>query len=233
MKNKTFLAIIPARGGSKRLPNKNIKELNGKPLITYTIEASLKSKYITKTIVSTDSEEIQKIASENNACVPFLRPKELSLDESKSIDVIIHALNYLKENKNEIFDYVVLLQPTSPLRNEKEIDKAIEYLKEKQADAVISVCEVEHNPLWSNTLNETKSLSNFLDKKYINSRSQDLKTFYRLNGAIYICKTEELLKENTFFINNNIFAYEMSQEKSVDIDTHLDFIIAKAIMDSK
>jgi CMP-N-acetylneuraminic acid synthetase len=233
MIKKTFLAIIPARSGSKRLLNKNQKDLNGKPLIAYTIEASLKSKYITKTIVSTDCIKLQEIANNFKAETPFLRPEELAQDDTKSIDVIVHAIKYLNENQKETYDYVVLLQPTSPLRDEQDIDNAIEYLEEKNANAVISVCQVEHNPLWSNKLDNTKSMENFLDKKYINSRSQDLEKFYRLNGAIYICKTEELLKENTFFINNNIFAYEMSQEKSVDIDTHLDFIIAKAIMDSK
>ena len=233
MLKKTFLAVIPARSGSKRLPNKNQKDLNGKPLIAHTIEAALKSKFITKTIVSTDSMELQKIANKFKALTPFLRPIELAQDDTKSIDVVVHALKYLKENENQTYDYIVLLQPTSPLRDEKDIDNAIKYLEEKHADAVISVCEVEHNPAWSNKLDNTKSMENFLDKKYINSRFQDLEKFYRLNGAIYICKTDKLLEEHTFLIKNNIFAYEMSQEKSVDIDTNLDFIIARAIMDSK
>lgn len=233
MIKKTFLAVIPARSGSKRVPNKNIKDLNGKPLIAYTIEAALKSKYITKTIVSTDSIELQKIAHKFNASAPFLRPIELAQDETKSIDVVTHTLKYLKENEKEVYDFVILLQPTSPLRNEKDIDNAIRYLEKKNADAVISVCEVEHNPLWSNKLDKTKNMEKFLDKQYINSRSQDLEKFYRLNGAIYICKINKLLEENTFFINKNIFAYEMAQEKSIDIDTNLDFIITKAIMDSK
>lgn len=228
MRNKTFLAIVPARKGSKRLPNKNIKELNNKPLIAYTIEASLKCKYITKTVVSTDCENIKRISLNYGAEVPFLRPNELSLDETKSIDVITHVINNLEEQ----YDYIILLQPTSPLRDYLEIEKAINLLNEKNADAIISVCETEHNPIWSNTLDHTKNMENFLDKKFINSRSQDLNKFYRLNGAIYICKTDILKKQNTLFIDKNIFAYEMPQEKSVDIDTKLDFIIAEAILNN-
>lgn len=233
MKNKTFLAIIPAREGSKRLPNKNIKNLNGKPLIYYSISASLKSKYITETVVSTDSSEIREIANKFGASTPFLRPKELSHDESSSIQVVIHCINYYKEVLNKEFDYVILLQPTSPLRDEVDLDGAIEFLLKKSADAVVSVTEVEHNPIWSNVLDDSNSMENFLDKKYLNKRSQDLPTYYRLNGAIYICNTSKLIEENTFFISKNIFAFRMLQEKSIDIDTKLDFIIADSLMSFK
>ncbi|MGM0520145.1 MAG: cytidylyltransferase domain-containing protein [Campylobacterota bacterium] len=228
--NKTFLAVIPARAGSKRLPNKNIKDLNGKPLISYTIEAAKNSKYISEVIVSTDSNEIKDIAIKSGAKAPFLRPEELAKDDSKSIDVITHALSFYKNNLNKEFDYVLLLQPTSPLRTQEDINNSIEYLFKKSADAVISVCEMEHNPIWSNTLDEQKSMKNFLDKKFINKRTQDLEKFYRINGAIYICKTDQLIKENRFFIDENIYAYEMSQENSVDIDTKLDFKLAETLL---
>lgn len=233
MINKKILAVIPARKGSKRLPKKNIKDLNGKPLIAWTIEASTASKYITNTIVSSDSEDILNIAKKYGAETPFLRPKHLAEDESQSIDVITHAINYYKEELNMEFDYVILLQPTSPLRTAVNIDEAIEYLIEKNAKAVISVCKMEHNPIWANTLNEEKSMKNFLDEKYINKRTQDLEEYYRINGAIYICKIDILLKENRFFIKDDIFAYEMNQEDSVDIDTNLDFILAKTVMEER
>jgi CMP-N,N'-diacetyllegionaminic acid synthase len=221
--NKTFLAIIPARGGSKRLPRKNLLDLCGKPLIAWSIEAALKSKYISKVIVSSDEEEILNIAKEYKA--DFIkRPDELASDTATTFD----ALNHTLENV-EKYDYVVLLQPTSPLRTEKHIDEAIELLKEKNADAIISVCEVEHSPLWSNTLDENLDMSNFLRDEVLNKRSQDLPKYYRLNGAIYICKTDKLLENKGFFLKENIYAYKMNKKHSVDIDEEIDFIIAREI----
>jgi CMP-N,N'-diacetyllegionaminic acid synthase len=226
-KNKTFLAIIPARGGSKRLPNKNILNLAGKPLIIWTIEAALKSIYIDKIVVSSEDDRILNIAK-RYPIEPIKRPKELATDTAKSIDIVIHAIKIYNN-----YDYVVLLQPTSPLRNEKHIDEAIELLDKKKADAIISVCEFEYNPLWSNTLPPNLSMKNFLKKEVINTRSQDLPTFYRLNGAIYICKTKKLLEENTFFIKDNIFAYIMDKKHSVDIDDEFDFKMAELLIKNK
>lgn len=225
--NKTFLAIIPARGGSKRLPRKNLLDLCGKPLIAWSIEAALKSKYITKVIVSSDDEEILNIAKEYKA--DFIkRPDELASDTATTFDALKHTL----ENVGK-YDYVVLLQPTSPLRSEKHINEAIELLEEKSADAIISVCEMEHSPLWSNILDENLDMSNFLRDEVLNKRSQDLPKYYRLNGAIYICKTEKLLENKGFFIKENIFSYIMKKEDSVDIDEEIDFIIAKEIKEMK
>ncbi len=225
--NKTFLAIIPARGGSKRLPRKNVLDLCGKPLIAWSMEAGLKSKYISKVVVSSDDEEILKIATKNNVDI-IKRPYELASDTATTFDAIEHAIKNL-----ENYDYVVLLQPTSPLRNEKHIDEAIELLEEKNADAVISVCEVEHSPLWCNTLDETFDMSNFLPDEVLSKRSQDLAKYYRLNGAIYICKTEKLLKNRGFFIKENIFAYVMKREESVDIDAEIDFKISEVLINTR
>ena len=222
--NKTFLAIIPARGGSKRLPRKNLLDLCGKPLIAYSIEAALKSKYISKVIVSSDDEEILNIAKEYKA--DFIkRPDELASDTATTFDALKHTLENVEK-----YDYVVLLQPTSPLRTEKHIDEAIELLKEKNADAIISVCEMEHSPLWSNTLDENLDMSNFLRDEVLNKRSQDLPKYYRLNGAIYICKTDKLLENKGFFLKENIYAYKMNKKHSVDIDEEIDFIIAEKLM---
>lgn len=223
----SILAIIPARGGSKRLPRKNILDLNGKPLIAYTIEAALKSNFITKTIVSSDDDEILNIAQKYGSKI-IKRPDYLATDTATSFDVIEHTIL----NQNEKYDYIILLQATSPLRDAKHIDEAIELLKSKNADAVVSVCEMDHSPLWSNTLNETLSMKGFLKDEVLNKRSQDLKKYYRLNGAIYICKTEKLLEEKSFFLNDNIFAYVMDRKSSIDIDTELDFLIAKTIIEN-
>jgi len=224
-KDKTFLAIIPARGGSKRLPNKNILDLAGKPLIAYTIEAAKKSKYIDDIIVSSDSDEILKIAKEYNIKT-IKRPDYLASDTAKTIDVIKHVI----ESMTGEYDYIVLLQPTSPLRNEKHIDEAIELLNVKEADAIVSVCEMDHSPLWSNTLPASLSMESFLRDEIKNKRSQDLEKYYRINGAIYICKTDELLKQNTLFLDKNIFAYVMNRKSSIDIDDEIDFKLVEVLM---
>lgn len=226
-KNKTFLAIILARGGSKRLPRKNILDLNGKPLIVWTIEAGLKSKYIDKVIVSSDDDEILNISKKYGTDI-IKRPCELASDTATTFDAIKHTVENLKK-----YDYTVLLQPTSPLRNEKHIDDAIELLESKKADAIISVCEMDHSPLWSNILPEDLSMKNFLREEVLNKRSQDLEKYYRLNGAIYICRTDKLLEEGSFLLKNNIFAYVMDRKSSIDIDEEIDFKFAEILSKEK
>ena len=223
-KDKTFLAIIPARGGSKRLPRKNVLDLNGKPLIAWSIEAGLSSKYIDKVVVSSDDDEILEI-SKKFGSETIKRPDELASDTATTFDAIKHAIDNFDK-----YDYIVLLQPTSPLRNEKHIDEAIELLESKNADAVVSVCEMDHSPLWSNTLDETLSMKNFLRDEILNKRSQDLNPYYRLNGAIYICETEKLLEEKSFFLKKDIFAYVMDRKSSIDIDEEIDFKIASILI---
>lgn len=225
MKEK-FIAIIPARGGSKRLPNKNILKLGGKPLISWTIEAAKECKLIQEIVVSTDSIEIQNLAIDLAINAPFLRSDFLSNDTASSFDVVEHCLEYYKRNQNREFEYLILLQPTSPLRTSEDIKKAINLLEDKKAYGIISICETEHSPLWTNTIDDSLSLNNFLRDEVKNTRSQDLPTFYRLNGAIYICKVSEFLKQKTFFLNENIFGYIMDKETSIDIDTKLDFVVA-------
>ena len=221
---KKVLAIIPARGGSKRLPRKNILDLNGKPLIAWTIEAALKSKYIDKTIVSTDDKEIADISTKYGAEVPFIRPAHLSTDTASSIDVVFHAVEFLKKN-NEQYDIVILLQPTSPLRTTKDINKALEMLNNK-TKAVISVCETDHSPLWSNTLPEDHSMKDFIRPEMRNMRSQDLPKYYRLNGALFISEIDYLFL-NSGFYGENTKAFIMPQGRSVDIDTKEDWVHAE------
>jgi CMP-N-acetylneuraminic acid synthetase len=225
-KGKTFFAIIPARGGSKRLPRKNILNLAGKPLIAWTIEAAQKSKYIDRIIVSTDDLETEAIAVSWGAEV-IKRPAALATDTSTSVDVVLHAISQV----NAAYDYVLLLQPTSPLRNKSHIDSAIELLLGKSADAIISVSEAEHNPLWCNTIPRDGSMHSFLKEKLINKRSQDLPKYYRVNGAIYLCDSERVFRERSLFIKDNVFAYIMDRTSSVDIDEQFDFNIATTLLE--
>ena len=223
-KNKTFLAIIPARGGSKRLPRKNVLDLNGKPLIAYSIEAGLDSSYIDKVVVTSDDDEILTISKKYGA-VTINRPNELASDIATTFDAIKHAVDNCEK-----YDYIVLLQPTSPLRNEKHIDEAVELLESKKSNAVVSVCKMDHNPMWSNVLDHSLSMKGFLGDEILNKRGQDLDKYYRLNGAIYICETDKLLKEESFFLKDNIFAYKMNRESSIDIDEEIDFKMAKVFL---
>ena len=222
---KRIIGIIPARGGSKGLPGKNIRPLGGKPLITWTIEQARASKYIDRVIVTTDEEAIASTARKAGADVPFLRPKELATDTATSIDVILHTLAWLKEH-DEHYDIVVLLQPTSPLRTAQDIDTVIKLMQEKNATAIASVCETEHHPYWSNVLPSDGSLEYFLRPELINRNRQELPVFYRLNGAVYAALCDKLIVQRGF-LGPRTFAYVMPKERSVDIDSILDFQIAE------
>lgn len=222
---KSFLAIIPARGGSKRLPRKNVLDLAGKPLIAWTIGAALDSKYIDQVIVTSDDDEILEISKNNGADV-LKRPDELSSDTATTFDVIEHAIKQVKTK----YDFVILLQPTSPLREKKHIDEAVEVLQQKSSDAVISVCEVDHSPLWSNTIPESGSLENFLSDEIKNKRGQELPQYYRLNGAIYICACTRLLEEKTFFLSSKTTSYEMERKNSIDIDNEIDLKLVEVLI---
>lgn len=220
------LAIIPARSGSKGLEDKNIKILNGKPLIAYSIEAAIKSGIYSHIMVSTDSKKYGEIAIQYGAEVPFYRSKENASDSSSTWNVIKEVLTKYKEVGIE-FDTFTLLQPTSPLRNYKDIQNAYQLFKKKRAVAVISVCEMEHSPLWSNTLPEDNSLLGFL-KSESNEQRQKLETYYRINGAIYIANVRAFFEDINLY-REGCFAYIMPVERSIDIDTKLDFKIAEII----
>jgi len=228
-KEKTILGLIPARGGSKELPKKNIRPLLGKPLIAWTIEQAKASRYVDRVIVSTDDEEIAEIVKQYGAEVPFMRPKELARDDIPGIDVVFHAMNWFIKNENKQYDLIILLQPTSPLRTAEDIDKAIELLFFKKAKAIVSVCEVDHHPLWTNALPENGCMKNFIRKEIINKNRQELPTFYRLNGAIYLAYCN-YIKEQKGFFGEETFAYIMPKERSVDIDSELDLKLAEILM---
>ena len=223
-----ILAIIPARGGSKRLPNKNILDLNGKPLIKWTIEAALECNEIDTVMVSTDSSNIADIAIQAGAEVPYLRSAELSSDTASSSDVVLDVINYYESIGNE-FDVVILLQPTSPLRTTNDIKNAIKLFEEKKANSVVSVTECEHSPLWCNTLQPNLKMDNFISDKLKNIRSQDLPKYFRLNGAIYLVNIKQFIEAKTFILNNT-YSLIMPQINSVDIDSLLDFKYAEIII---
>ena len=232
MKNNEILTLITARAGSKRLPNKNILNLADKPLIAWSINEALKSKYISEVIVSTDSKKIAEISEQYNATVPFIRPKYLSNDTATSYDVILHAINYFREKNDDSYKYILLLQPTSPLRTSEDINNAIDLFSEKQTKAVVSVCKTEHSPLWSNILPKDLSMKNFIRPEVKNKRSQDLPDYYRLNGAIYIADIEYFI-ENKGFLGNKTRASIMKRQNSIDIDNLLDFRFAELIIKEK
>lgn len=224
------IAIITARSGSKGLKDKNIKLLDGKPLLAYSIKAALESKMFTEVMVSTDSREYSTIAQQYGAKVPFFRSKRNSGDNAGSWDVIKEVLEKYKE-KEVRFDTVCLLQPTSPLRSKTDIIKGYDLLKTKEANAVTAVCEVEHSPLWTMTLDDSLSLEEY-KKKTENQRNiprQQLPQYYRVNGALYIRKIKYAGNQIDILDNNEV-AYIMEQSRSIDIDTELDFRMAELVM---
>ena len=224
MKN---LAIIPARSGSKGVKDKNIRLLGDKPLMAWSIEAALQSEQFDEVMVSTDSERYAEIARRHGASVPFLRSVLTASDTASSGDMISEVLReYQKRDRK--FDTYCLLQPTSPLRTAEDIRRAYDLYKQKEAFAIVSVCETEHSPLWCGKLPPTLALDGFISREAI-QRRQAMGKFYRLNGAIYIVNIEES-KNDSFLYRKGSYAYIMEQERSVDIDTELDFQFAEFLI---
>jgi len=216
---KKVLAIIPARGGSKGIPKKNIRLLAGKPLLEYTIDAAKNSNELHKIVVSTDNPEIGSVA-ENAGIDVIIRPPELAQDTSPIIDTVSHVMTVLKEREGFLPDVIVLLQPTSPLRTTEDIDGAIRAFLTGVFDSVISVCETDHSPYWCCTLAEQK-LKPLFNKKLSTSRRQDLPHTYRPNGAIFITSPDSL-KRYSGFITRNTGPFIMPGNRSIDIDTPMD-----------
>lgn len=209
------IAIIPARGGSKGIPRKNLVNFSGKPLMQWSIDAALKSKYITDVVVSSDDDEILSLAQLNKEVIVIKRPKELAQDNSKTAPVLTHVLESLKEVK---FDYLILLQPTSPLRTAKDIDLAFEKLLNSEATSLISVCELEHHPFKSFKVDEKGYLQGVINNDYPFYPRQSLPKAYRANGAIYIIKVNNFIKDKRLLTNKAAY-FEMSIDASLDIDT--------------
>lgn len=225
MKN---LAIISARSGSKGLVNKNIKELKGKPLIAYSIDAAKKSGLFENVMVSTDSALYADIAREWGAEVPFLRSELTSSDKASSWAAVKEVLSEYKKLGKE-FDTVTLLQPTSPLRIAEDIQEGYRIFNEKKANYVVGVCEVDHSPLWSSTLAEDLKMDGFFKPDIMDKPRQELPTYYRINGALYIVKVSKMDKVEEMY-THGCYAYVMPQSRSVDIDTAIDFKIAEVLL---
>lgn len=230
MYNKNnYVVIIPARGGSKRLPGKNIIPLKGKPVIAYTIQAACQSKYVDRVIVSTDDAAIAEAARIHGAEVPFVRPANLATDEAKSIDVLKHAVNFLEQNGQKV-DVVVLIQPTSPLVIAEDIDRAIEKQSELGTNSCVSVCEISERPEWMYELGTDGRAVPFLSESDNTKRSQEFKKIYRLNGAVYVSKRDVIMEKNACFDVKSLSAIVMPKERSVDIDDKVDLKLAEALL---
>jgi CMP-N,N'-diacetyllegionaminic acid synthase len=223
------VALIPARGGSKGIPRKNVLPVAGKPLIAWTIAAALRSRKLSRILVSTDDAEIAQVAREYGAEAPFLRPPELARDESPVIDTVEHALRWVERAAGNLPDYVLLLQPTSPLRTTEDIDGAIDFAYARGAEAVLGVCEASPHPYLARRIAQDGSLDDFIVVPTRPARRQDFPPAYVLNGAIYLNRVESLLASRTFQPPGTL-AYPMPAERSCDIDTPLDLQIAEMIL---
>lgn len=222
---KTVLAVIPARGGSKGLPKKNVLPLAGVPLIGHTIQHAHTSAYIDRIICSTDCQEIADIATAFGAEVPFLRPRHLAGDETTTPQVLAHLCSSL-----EPYDLIVVLQPTSPLRIPADIDECIRLCNERNVRSVATVCESDKNPAWMFELSDDQVMRPILGPDALKTRRQDLATSYVLNGAVYVFDWEWGL-ENKPFVNSETLAHVMPKGRSIDIDTSLEFDIANFLLE--
>lgn len=221
-----MIAIVPARGGSKGLPGKNIKDLLGKPMIAYTIEEALKSEYITEVIISTDCKEIEKVAIKHGAKSLFLRPKYLARDNAKAIDNYVYTIDRLHDEFGYNIEDFVVLQPTSPLRTVDDINGAIKLFKEKKADSVISYTEEHHPITWHKYVMPNGKFENIFQEKLLNR--QEIKKSYYPNGAVFVFNYG-LIKQGKYYSDNS-YAYIMSRNCSVDVDTIDDFNYAQFLL---
>ena len=228
-----MLAIIPARGGSKGVPGKNIKEIEGKPLIAYTIEAALKSEAIDRVIVTTDSREIAEVAKKYGAEVPFLRPAYLAEDTSRAQDVYIHASEFMRDNEGMDVSKFMVLLPTVPFRTEHHIDEAVNLFNESGAETLISVTKVETPPSWMVNKDHRGFITNCgFDADSASGNRQGNLEHYVPNGAIYILDYDLLKSKSTYYCDKTI-GYEMSRNDSIDIDTMEDFEYAVYMMSKR
>lgn len=224
-----MIALIPARGGSKGLPGKNIRPLNGKPLIAYAVEEALKAKHIDRVIISTDDEEIARVAVEYGAELPFMRPEELASDTAMAVDNYIYTIGRLEEEGGKPIDAFVVLQPTSPLRIAEDIDGAVELFVQKDADSVISYCPEAHPVTWHKYLDDEGRFVNIFDDT-IENRQVNRVSYYP-NGAVYVFKTS-LIRQKKYFSDKS-YAFVMPRNRSIDIDFVEDFEYAEFLLRRK
>ncbi len=225
----SVLGLIPARGGSKGIPRKNIVDVGGKPLIAWTIEAARAADGLERVVVSTDDEEIASVARQYGAEVPFLRPAGLAKDDSASMDVVLHAMNWLESEEDYSADYLMLLQPTSPLRKKADIEGAIRLAEENEAKSVVSLCLCGKHPYWTRAVDAEGRIFLFLQDGQSITRRQDLPEAYNLNGAIFLARWE-VLAEKKSWDTDATYAWVMNKERSLDIDELLELHIADLIL---
>ena len=225
----TILGMIPARGGSKRLPRKNIASVGGRPLIGWTIAAALESGALDRIVTSTEDEEIAQVARSLGSEIPFLRPQELAGDSTSSMDVVLHMINELRDRGAYLPEYLMLLQPTSPLRNAQDIRNVAEMAITRNADAVVSVSALHRHPDGMKTITADGRLKPFLTDLCACTRAQDLPPIYTLNGALYLARTR-LLLAGKGFVEEYTYAYEMPVSRSIDIDSAWDLYLADLII---
>lgn len=223
--NRKILAIIPARGGSKGVPRKNVREVAGRPLIAWSIAAAKASRYVDRVILSSDDPEIISVSREWGCDVPFVRPAELATDHADSLQVVRHALGALGED----FDLVVLLQPTSPMRLASDIDAALEALVTGGATTCVSVCEPDKSPFWTLTPRPDGFIQPLFSADQMPSRRQDAPVVLALNGAVYVASADHIANGGTF-LSDRTCGYAMPKERSLDIDTELDLEIVNFLM---
>lgn len=225
--NKKILGIITARGGSRGIPGKNIKILGGKPLIAYTIETALMSSLMSDIIVSTEDKNIADIARSFGAEVPFYRPAELATDTTGHLEVVTHALNFMEDIKGKIYDYVVILQPTSPFRKIEDIDETIKKIIHHNADSAFSMYEIEpsYHPIKIKKMEGDKVFPYALEEQE-GLRRQDLPVAYKRSGAVYVTKRDLIIKEGRLF-GDNLVGHLVPKDRSIDIDTEIDWLVAE------
>ena len=226
------LGIIPARGGSKRLPRKNIAPLAGKPLICWTIDSAKASTFIDKAVVSTENEEIAEIARQSDCVEIIKRTDALASDEATINDVVTDLLSVYKK-RGQFFEYIILLQPTSPLRTSNDIDRAFKLMEVNGARGVVSICRTEHPVEWMGNLSPDGFLDSFFLQTKLNRQSQEFLPSYQINGAIYITPVALFLKEKTFFLRKGVTAYVMDRASSVDIDDEYDLQLAAWLLNRR
>ena len=226
--NHKVVCIIPARGGSKGVPRKNIKMLAGRPLIAYTIEQALQSRYIDRTIVSTEDGEIADISKQYGAEVPFMRPDDLAGDQVATVDVLLHAISWLEKENHYDFDLLVLLHTTTPLRAVGDIDASIEMLVTAKADNIFSVTEAHRNPYFNMVEVDAEGKVQLAKKGSFPSR-QSAPPVYDMNSSIYVWWKDILKREGKIFLENSR-VYVMPKARSIDIDDDIDFKIAEILM---
>ncbi|WP_328753176.1 acylneuraminate cytidylyltransferase family protein [Geomesophilobacter sediminis] len=219
-----MLAVIPARGGSKGVPRKNIRAVAGKPLIAWTIEEAKRSRFIDRLVLSSEDPEIIAVAREWGCEVPFVRPSELSRDDTPGIAPVLHAIEALPG-----YDYVVLLQPTSPLRTAADIDACITLCVTGKSSTCVSVTEPDKSPYWMFTRDQEERLCPLMDNVELKARRQDLPTVFALNGAVYVGDCAALVRQRSFIVSDTV-SYVMNRRSSIDIDSEMDLLISELFL---